>query len=574
MGNTTTYEVRTKYLIDDKASRPLGGIAQAAGRAAGQTDALTRALKYAGAAMLGGKLFSLGKSALIGFNSKLEQANISLAFQERLLNKGIGWTQARKKAGDYFGYYQQVAKASLGTTEDFLTMHQRIAGTAKQYGALTGEIKEMVKGSTIVSQILGEHPEMVALDIKQMLAGTVTARDRTAQMLLASQGIAAKKFNALSGDKRREVVLKALQDPAIKEASKDLEQSWSGVTSTLEDNLKIAAGKVGLPLFKRLTAEVKQWNDWIDKHPEKIERFAKSFGDALVKGFEAVKGVAAFIADNREVLLKVAEGMLALKALNWGAGQIAGLGGAFGGAGGALGKVANAIPLVGIAYLTAKAAEQFLGNKRKDEERAGYQQAGFAQLNRNYGSAVQRWGMHSPQALAAGRTMYDEATKLGFMDKQGNIQSDKLALEGYGMQDYRQNRSGGGKVVDAFQDIALGASGGGGMTYYLEAKQREVNIAEINLQLMQSLLAGQGEQIKSQLREEENMRWWQEFQQDLAGLKSDGEKRMKAPPTNVKVTIQSVNAADPDRFVHDFHRAIVKTARNPTQAKRAWAQMK
>lgn len=308
-GSDTIYRIQVLYETKDKASSGLEKIGQGAGQAAKQTGGLVDAIKSVGAALVGFGALKMGKSVFIDFNSSIEQSTISLAAQEKMLLGGR-WDTAMTHANSLFADYQQVAKASVGETKDFLEMHQMIASSAYQAGLGMKQLKEMTIGATIAAAALGERADVVALDVKQMLAGTVGARDRTAQIFLASQGISQDKFNHSDAKKRAKITMAALNDPALKSAATAMGESFAGVTSTLKDNLQIALGKIGLPLFKQITAEVAKWNTWIEKNPDKIRQWAADFTNGLMEAFGYVKQIAGFIVDNRDLLLMLAKAYL------------------------------------------------------------------------------------------------------------------------------------------------------------------------------------------------------------------------------------------------------------------------
>jgi hypothetical protein len=322
-GSTTTYAIEVLYRTKDQASQGLDSIGRGAERASRSTGGLLSALKGVGTALVGYGALRLGKSAFIDFNSSIEASTISLAAQEKMLLGGR-WDTAMSHANQLFVDYQQVAKQSVGETKDFLEMHAGIASSAYRAGLGMKELKEMTIGATVASAALGERADMVALDVKQMLSGDVTSRDRTAQILLASQNTTQEAFNKMNQKRRNAIVTAALNDPALKAAAKAMGESFSGVTSTLKDNLQIAAGKIGLPLFKAITAEVAKWNDWIEKNPDKIRQFAADFTSALMTGFGYIKQIAGFIVENKDLLMTLAKAWLAGKVIGGIAGGVSG----------------------------------------------------------------------------------------------------------------------------------------------------------------------------------------------------------------------------------------------------------
>lgn len=570
----TVYDVITRYRVDDKGRRGFAGIERGAQRASRATGMLGSTLRNVIGGYLAGRALGAAKRALIDYNSRIQQATISLAFQQRLMDKGLGWQQAKRDAAGYFDFYQQVAKKSVGETEDFLSMHQQIAAVAKQYGFIGGEVKDLTKGATIVSQVLGERADLVGLDIKQMIAGQVTARDRVAKLLLASQNVDSRTFNKMAAAQRRGVMMRALKDPAIAEAAKEMEGSFAGVTSTLMDNLKIAFGKVGLPLMKRITAEVKRWNAWIDKNPEKIERFAKRFGDALARGFEAIQGVASWVSENRGLLLKLAEAMLVLKGARMVGGALAAAGGGIR-AGGIGSKLQTATFAVGTAYLVANSIKKGLEDRERDEQEAFGRQRGFDTIAREMNRRLEQGDTRNAQLMA--KLLIKEGGELGMIDpRTGRIRTGGTAGEAAaGGEAYRRNRGAVGKIWDSImgptevaqKQLSEGQKMARRNTEELTKALLLYNdaVGKTNFRVERFLgLAKTGRVFRTSFTQEE-------IDRVTVEPIRDPEKRRKPPGGDQNITINKVEvaAADPDRFVFDFERALDKINRNPTQARSA-----
>lgn len=223
------------------------------------------------AAIVGiGAMAHQAKEAFIDFNSSVEQSTISLAATHKMF-KGGTWAQGMQTASALFEHYQDVAKRSVGETKDFLEMHQSIAAAAYQAGAQLDDLKKITEGAVVAGQVLGEHSFVTAMDIKQALTKGVEVRDRFMNIMLASQKMTKEQFNAMGKAQRVETLKKLLTADTIKEAAKQLEGSFAGVTSTFRDTLKIALGKVGENFFRGAVERLKEVNDWIDKNQDSVK---------------------------------------------------------------------------------------------------------------------------------------------------------------------------------------------------------------------------------------------------------------------------------------------------------------
>jgi len=309
--STTVYDLAIKIALQGvqqakAAMQGLGGTIQGASEALGRLGHAANGLRVL--------MTPIGwaKTAFIDFNSELETARIGLATMSAM-NLKLPFKDMFEMSGVMLDRFQQMAVKSPATTKDFVDMAQGIAGAAYAAGLSTDRLMKLTEGAVIGGTAFGIRADVMALDVSQALRGVLTQKDRIGQMIKAATGLDAKKFNHLSADKRAAAVEKTLNDPAIKAAAEAYANTWQGQLSTLKDTIQMTLGKVGVQLMKAITAEVAKWNAWISKHPEKIKQWAKDFSDALMRGFSMVKAVFGWIVAHREILMKVALAMAALK---------------------------------------------------------------------------------------------------------------------------------------------------------------------------------------------------------------------------------------------------------------------
>lgn len=297
---STIYDVQVNYSMSGNAGQGVKELGAAAEKAEGGLGGVKGAIEGVVAALGLVKAFEFGKKAFIDFNSMLEQSTVSIAAQEKLL-KGGKWDKAMQNATELVSYYQQVAKASINTTEDFISMHRTLAGSGYRIGMSNDEIKQMTKGAILLSSAFGESAQYVGLEMKEMMSGIVNARQRIPAIILSSQNKTREEFAKMDAKAKRKLILTALNDPAFAQAAKAMEFTWKGVTSTLKDNIQIAMGKVGLPIFKAISNEVKGWNVWIEDNGQKLEEYGKKFGEGLISALSTAKEIAAALAPIAEL---------------------------------------------------------------------------------------------------------------------------------------------------------------------------------------------------------------------------------------------------------------------------------
>ena len=317
-GSTTTYKVDIQYDLKGSAAGGLKTIDQQAKSATHSLGGLRSIM-----AAVGGSLFLReAKKALIDFNSEVQDAKIGLAAMIQG-NLGGSFAKAAASASSLYDEFQRFSTQTPVMTQDILNFGKGIAVAAFQAGGSIRDMTNLTEQGVIAAKAFGYETNYAALEISEMLAGNAQKRMMFARNLLGIAKMDTKEFNKLSSGKRLDVLKSVLNSDAMKNAATAFSQSWSGVLSTFKDKLQILIGKVGLPLFKQLTAEVLKWNTWIDKNTVKIAAFGESLSHGLMTGFHYVKEAITFLVDHADTLLAIGKVWLATRAAGM-------LGGAFG----------------------------------------------------------------------------------------------------------------------------------------------------------------------------------------------------------------------------------------------------
>lgn len=307
-GNSTVYDVKVRYALDDRASKGASGMASGFDKASSSAMSLKGVLATIG----GAAVLKKGYDALIGFNNEIDQMKIGLSTVMQM-QLHLPFAKAKNEADKLFDVFQQMAKKSPATTKDFMEMANAIAPAVALAGGGPEKLAKLTQGGVIASMVLGVRSDVAALDIKQMLAGTVSTKDQLAQQLLGSQGIKHEDFNKMSGDKRAGLVEKMLSQDSLKTAADQFGESFKGQISTIQDTLQMALGNVGKPLMASITAEVKKMNTWIERHPKLIAEWGSKLSATIKGAFEFVKSVSGWLVDNKEILFAIGKTFLAFK---------------------------------------------------------------------------------------------------------------------------------------------------------------------------------------------------------------------------------------------------------------------
>lgn len=420
----TVYDVKVRYMTDDRASKGLRTIGQEAERASRSSGSLTKTLMGIGAGVAAWKGFSLGKSLLIDFNSQMEQSAITMGGL-MMMNMGGDWASNQERANKLMAQFQEDAKSSVATTADFANVASGIVAPLTQVGGTMEDIRKITQGVVVASGAFGMSGEVAARDIEQALAGRMGVADRLPKLL----GLDPESWNKMIAKNPAKAIpelLKVLQQPAIKQMAEAQANTFAGQWSTLKDNMQIALGKVGLPLMKELGKEFAHVAAWMDKNPERINEIARSIASALVKGFGAVKSAMTFLYDNRETILMLAKAFIAFKAVNYAVSGITSLAGSMtsltsttaGAAKGMTGFTSNLAGVTaGLAGLATLAGESMIVGPINDliQEMEQTEQASF-QSDRARVLGGAKVDAFDPNRM---RMLEAQALKMGYTDDAG-----------------------------------------------------------------------------------------------------------------------------------------------------------
>lgn len=307
---TTTYKVETLYVTRDEASRGLHDVEHAARGAHEATTLLKHTLQAVGVGI--GIGIHQAKHAFIDFNKEVENAKISLSTMLRG-NYGVDWDTATKGANGLYAEFQRFSQLTPVTTQEMLEFGRGVAVATAQAGGGIKDITNITEQGVVAAKALGMESNYASLELTEMLMGNVSRRMRFAQQILGFARMDEKEFKKLSAGERMSVVERVLNSPAMRNATTAFSTSFSGVVSTMEDKLQILGGKIGLPLFKAVTAEVTHWNAWLDKNQEKVEQFAHTVSEGLVTAFRGVKDAFAFVYDHSETFITIGKIWAAIK---------------------------------------------------------------------------------------------------------------------------------------------------------------------------------------------------------------------------------------------------------------------
>lgn len=324
--------------------------------------------------------------APLNFNAEMEKSRIIIA---GVANATSTWTggmsSALSEADIMMKGFREDAKASVATTADFVGVAKSLTPALLPAGKTMADVRDITREAVTASTALGIEAAQFSSQLGFIVSGMAGKENVTFVKLFAEEfGRAAKagksfteEFNKKPIEERIEMARAAMA--RFTPAAKLMENSWSGVVSTMTDTFEITLGDVVQPLFEAIKEELKGWLAWIEKNKAAIQEFVTSAGERLRAVFYDVRDAIKWIVDHKDSIIAIGIGLVGLKGASAAGGAVSGLagmlgaGGAAGAAKGAAGVAGMAGPvgaMVGVAILGIMEQEAKLAEfrRRKHEE--------------------------------------------------------------------------------------------------------------------------------------------------------------------------------------------------------------
>src|SRR5512141_127525 len=189
MGTVTTeYAVNLRYQMQNQAvlagARAMAGDLQ---RAHQHSAALGLSLGRLAGILAGGAGLYAGKRALLDFNSGMEQAKITIAGLMQQAGQGE-FTENRGSANTLVRQMQLDARASVGTTEDFVQMASSLVQPIFMAAGGMKELRDMTRQTVVASRSMGIEAGVAARDIDQAIRGVYRSVDPFSGKILTPLG--------------------------------------------------------------------------------------------------------------------------------------------------------------------------------------------------------------------------------------------------------------------------------------------------------------------------------------------------------------------------------------------------
>ena len=581
MATTTTYDVLLRYRIDNKAMGDADKFRQKLGEAQRGAEGLGGALAHVGAIMAGAFSIHSAWEHLVMFNKEVENAKISLT---AMVEGGFGgnFDYARGQAESLYNEFQKFSQMTPMTTQEMLEFSRGVAVSTQQAGGSIKDIVTITEQGAVAAKALGMESHYASRELSEMLAGNINNRMLFAKQLAGLGGKTVEDLRGMKSGERLAFLKATLTSPAMKDAVGAMSQSFSGVTSTLIDKVQILLGKIGLPLFKAITAEVTRWNEWIDKNSVSIDHFAKTVAEGLVSAFMTIRDVFGFIWDHHEMFIAIAKAWAIVKI-----GNMAGMGG-LGSLAGNLGSSISGSKGLGFGQVLGPALSAGLG---------GYELAKAVGLD-DFGKSLGGMIFDMTHSGKAQRDAFERLTKsteelekaqADAAARAGGVVTSKTLLQGTIDQAYitlktlrdqhtrsdGSAQSGWGDEISAAQSRYSGLSQkmnlASMMATSLAATLEQSSLTEYQRQTLNETKAGNdiftyiNRHLSSGLKIDVN-----DMLNILRGNTADptGEHKSMTEKPKVNVTIHriEVQSDDPDRFVFGMVQSFRDAAKNPSSA--------
>ena len=209
-----------------------------------------------------GSAAAVAAAGYIGKNlSLLEDKSIQMAAVIGAAS-GQSFQAAQVDSAALFDQFKRDAITSAGETKDFVNAASLLAGPIIGAGKSMEDLHRITKGVMDTAPALGASFEQAGSDVMRMMQGHAGVELPFFRALtsIKSLGIeSAEVFNKWPVEKRFDAIEKALSNPAFKDAAKAAGNSFTGLKSTIEDQLKSIGGAILGPSFEYFKKGMQKW---------------------------------------------------------------------------------------------------------------------------------------------------------------------------------------------------------------------------------------------------------------------------------------------------------------------------
>lgn len=187
--------------------------------------------------------------------------------------------QTRVESNKLFEQFRQDAITSAGETKDFVGVAASIAGAMIGAGRSMDELRSATQGVVATAPSLGTSFEQAGNDVMRMFQGHagVELPFFRAMLSIPALGIkSAEAFNKMGVNKIIDTTVSALRNPAFLAAAAAMGNTFTGLSSTVQDQMKTMGGAIGGPIFEHIKHGMKSFTNMMMPKMDKDSAFSSS----------------------------------------------------------------------------------------------------------------------------------------------------------------------------------------------------------------------------------------------------------------------------------------------------------
>ncbi len=240
------------------------------------------------ATMAGAAVVAIGGIgwAVTKMSSELEDTNIALAATFAAHGAASSFSDGLGIAAQQISKMRKDAADLPGEFSDLANIMQSMAPSALEGGMSPDAMRQMAARTMAVAAVDRIPMAVAAREMAALLEGKAGAQNILGRKMMGLTGDKAKAFNHMSFDDRAKVLNKELNKTAYTDAIESYKHSFTGLFSTMKDNMKLFATTGGRPVFELMKAGLEKVNNWFDANKYEVLMWAEHVGTKIASAFE------------------------------------------------------------------------------------------------------------------------------------------------------------------------------------------------------------------------------------------------------------------------------------------------
>jgi hypothetical protein len=239
-----------------------------------------------------GAAMGVMKVGLIEMNAEIEQMSITMATMFSAHGNTDNFEQGLESSKELIKIMRRDAQALPGEFKDLSNIMLRMVTPALNSGLSIRETEKLAANAMALGVGSGLKADVVGREMGSLIQGQMR-KQMPILKVLPNFNMEAKEFNALPIEKRVEKLKKSLgmlggpEAVAMEAMRNAFEHSWTGLTTTIKDNVKQILGVMSYNLFERIKSVLSYVNTWYSTNKDTILGWAEKVGYYMANGFSA-----------------------------------------------------------------------------------------------------------------------------------------------------------------------------------------------------------------------------------------------------------------------------------------------